>query len=203
MSRTVQFGTARRFTTHSPLGNPTVRLFCFPHAGGGVHAYAKWQQQIGADSAPGVEALEVVSVSLPGRGTRMGEALLTDLDAIVGAVTEGVAAVRATHWTSCRSAHHHHAQGSVPDLRSRPHRWRHAYAFLVRMRFSTQRSETPFAFFGHRCDHTATSHMRHHALYTYHNSLHHTHAHTHALAHALVKSGPLANATCHLRKVSS
>ena len=40
------------FTTHSPRDDPTVRLFCFPHAGGGVHAYQQQLQPLLLGSRP-------------------------------------------------------------------------------------------------------------------------------------------------------
>lgn len=49
-----------------PVAAPRLRLFCFPHAGGGTLVYRPWAQHLPGD-------LEVVAVRLPGRETRFGE----------------------------------------------------------------------------------------------------------------------------------
>src|SRR5690242_12788229 len=43
-----------------------MRLFCFPHAGGGASVYRHWPAALG-------EQIEVVAVRLPGRENRFGE----------------------------------------------------------------------------------------------------------------------------------
>lgn len=53
-----------------------LRLYCFPYAGGSAAAFAGWQEALGPD-------IEVYAVQLPGRGARMGEAPLTDLQDVV------------------------------------------------------------------------------------------------------------------------
>ena len=62
---------------------PLLRLFCFPHAGGGTHAYAKWAQAL-------PEYLDVVAISPPGRGTRIREPPVEDLNAMATAIFDGV-----------------------------------------------------------------------------------------------------------------
>ena len=61
-----------------PRPNPQarLRLFCFPYAGGNVHAFRKWPQQL----PPGVE---VLAAQLPGRGARMREQPYTSVTALV------------------------------------------------------------------------------------------------------------------------
>ncbi|HEV8040733.1 MAG TPA: thioesterase domain-containing protein [Bryobacteraceae bacterium] len=59
-----------------------LRLFCFPHAGGGVLAYRKW---IGA--LPGVE---VIPVLLPGRETRLAEAPLESMRELIATLTPAI-----------------------------------------------------------------------------------------------------------------
>jgi medium-chain acyl-[acyl-carrier-protein] hydrolase len=62
---------------------PVLRLFCFPHAGGGSHAYAKWPEGLST-------SVEVVGIEPPGRGNRLHEAPLTELGAMVAAVATAV-----------------------------------------------------------------------------------------------------------------
>lgn len=48
---------------------PALRVFCFPYAGAGTAAYARWAAALPAD-------WELLALQLPGRGTRCGEAPL-------------------------------------------------------------------------------------------------------------------------------
>jgi len=59
------------------------RLFCIPYAGGAAGVFRSWQEQI----AP---QIEVVSVELPGRGTRFAEPLRSDLMQLVGELRSGI-----------------------------------------------------------------------------------------------------------------
>jgi acyl transferase domain-containing protein/acyl-coenzyme A synthetase/AMP-(fatty) acid ligase/acyl carrier protein len=56
--------------------HPTCRLVCFPHAGGSSAVYSAWVESLPED-------IEVLSVNLPGRGARIGEASISDLSALV------------------------------------------------------------------------------------------------------------------------
>jgi surfactin synthase thioesterase subunit len=62
-----------------------ARVVCFSHAGGGASAFARWEQ----DLPPHVE---VLAIQLPGRETRIREALRTDFDGIVRDVVERLVA---------------------------------------------------------------------------------------------------------------
>jgi len=53
-----------------------MRLFCFPHAGGGAASYRSWPAQFGS-------ALEVCAVQLPGRANRLGERPLERMQLLV------------------------------------------------------------------------------------------------------------------------
>src|SRR5262249_7018693 len=53
-----------------------ARLFCFPYAGGGLVSFRTWAQLLG-------ENVEVVAIEAPGRGTRINEAAVDDLDTFV------------------------------------------------------------------------------------------------------------------------
>ncbi|WP_051840079.1 thioesterase II family protein [Streptomyces sp. NRRL F-5126] len=63
-------------------------LFCFHHAGAGTSAFAQWQAVLG-------DTAEVVPILLPGRGTRVREARITDpvelvaeIEALVGPMAD-------------------------------------------------------------------------------------------------------------------
>jgi medium-chain acyl-[acyl-carrier-protein] hydrolase len=66
-----------RFAPPNP--NPRARLFCVPHAGGGVSAYRLWPRDLPGD-------IEVCAIQLPGRETRLAETPLRRIDAIVDAL---------------------------------------------------------------------------------------------------------------------
>jgi surfactin synthase thioesterase subunit/glycosyltransferase involved in cell wall biosynthesis len=67
------------FPTLDAKSRARLRLFCFPHAGGGAVAYRRW-----VDALPGTE---VVPVVLPGRETRLAEAPFEDLRELIDALT--------------------------------------------------------------------------------------------------------------------
>jgi surfactin synthase thioesterase subunit len=62
----------------APRPNPQARarLFCFPYAGGGVVSFRAWPQLLD-------DAVELVAVEPPGRGTRINETAVDDLDTFV------------------------------------------------------------------------------------------------------------------------
>jgi surfactin synthase thioesterase subunit len=53
-----------------------LRLYCFPHAGAGTSCFGRWPAIVGPD-------IEVVPVTLPGRGTRRREPRVTDPDTLL------------------------------------------------------------------------------------------------------------------------
>jgi polyketide synthase 12/epothilone polyketide synthase D len=63
----------------APRGDARVRLFCFPYAGGGPAVYHHW-----CDAVP--DWVEVIAVSLPGRGRRIGERPLVSIAAAADAI---------------------------------------------------------------------------------------------------------------------
>jgi len=65
--------------------NASVRLFCFPYAGGNESAYRHWQQKL-------PESIEVLPVQLPGRGSRLKEPPYSELRPLVHAASEALAA---------------------------------------------------------------------------------------------------------------
>src|SRR5262245_25838037 len=62
-----------------PRLRPGVRLFCFPHAGGGASLFRGW-----ADGLP--DAVEVCPVQLPGRETRFREPPFLCLEPLIEAL---------------------------------------------------------------------------------------------------------------------
>jgi pyochelin biosynthesis protein PchC len=61
----------------------TLRLVCFPHAGGGAASYRNW-----ADRLP--ESVEVVGVQYPGRQNRYGEPCVEDMAVLVDQIVAAV-----------------------------------------------------------------------------------------------------------------
>lgn len=59
-----------------PKPEARVRLFCFPYAGGSTAIFHKWQQELPA-------WVDVFAVQLPGHGSRLGEAPVTNLFKLV------------------------------------------------------------------------------------------------------------------------
>ena len=52
-----------------------IRLFCFPHAGGGAGSYRNWHKRLPAD-------IEVAAIQLPGREWRIQEKPFSDMRAL-------------------------------------------------------------------------------------------------------------------------
>lgn len=66
-----------------PSPDARVRLFCFPHAGGGASLYRSW-----SDNLP--PAIEVCPIQPPGREGRLGERPFTRIEPLVRAVSETI-----------------------------------------------------------------------------------------------------------------
>lgn len=68
-----------------PRPNPraTLRLFCFPYAGGGATAFRMWPHDLPPD-------IEVNLVKLPGRESRLREPLFTRIEPLVDAVGQAL-----------------------------------------------------------------------------------------------------------------
>ena len=71
------FRRARKWLI-APQPNPAAkaRLFCFPYAGGGVVSFRAWPQLLD-------ESIEIVAVEPPGRGTRINEMPIDNMDSFV------------------------------------------------------------------------------------------------------------------------
>ena len=113
----------------APRPNPdaAVRLFCFPYAGGGLGSFREWAQRLNG-------TVELVAVEAPGRGTRIGETAVDDLDAFVtGLLPEMI------DWLDRPSAFFGHCLGGLSmfaTLRALPREHlrfiKHAFACGVR-----------------------------------------------------------------------
>ncbi|MFO1518606.1 MAG: alpha/beta fold hydrolase [bacterium] len=64
---------------YRPQTDATLRLFCFPHAGGGAALYRLWPSQLPSH-------VELCAVELPGRGRRFGEAAFSRLPELMEAM---------------------------------------------------------------------------------------------------------------------
>lgn len=64
-------------------GCERIRLFCFPHAGGGTALFHRWATEM-------PEGVELLPVRLPGREVRFKEPAYTDLMALVDALGEAL-----------------------------------------------------------------------------------------------------------------
>jgi len=87
----------------APRPNPQARarLFCFPYAGGGVVSFRTWPHLLD-------DAVEVVAIEPPGRGTRINEKAIDNLDAFVaGLLSEMV------DWLDRPSAFFGHCLGGL------------------------------------------------------------------------------------------
>jgi surfactin synthase thioesterase subunit len=69
----------------TPPEGAEVRLFCFPHSGGGASAFRPWATELPS-------WIDLVVVEPPGRGTRIHEPVRSDLPALAGEVTAEILA---------------------------------------------------------------------------------------------------------------
>ena len=67
-----------------PNRRASVRLFCFPYAGGGDSIFRSWQQSLS-------DTIEVCAVQLPGRGSRISEPSCTQINELVWATGRAIA----------------------------------------------------------------------------------------------------------------
>ncbi len=71
------------FSCLKPNPGASLRLFCFPYAGGSATIFRDWPQRI-------VGAAELYAVNLPGRGGRRSELPFSRLEPLVDAVAEAM-----------------------------------------------------------------------------------------------------------------
>eukprot|EP00455_Lapot_gusevi_P049689 TRINITY_DN708_c0_g4_i1.p1 TRINITY_DN708_c0_g4~~TRINITY_DN708_c0_g4_i1.p1 ORF type:complete len:249 (+),score=30.16 TRINITY_DN708_c0_g4_i1:73-819(+) len=63
----------------------SLRIFCFPHAGGSVDLFRQWQSILGESK------IHVIGIALPGRRHRLGDSLVTSVSEVVEAVAPAIA----------------------------------------------------------------------------------------------------------------
>ena len=68
----------------NPNPKASLRLFCFPYAGGGDSVFRSWQEKL-------PDTIEACPFQLPGRGSRIAEPPCTDLDQLVRSAGEAFA----------------------------------------------------------------------------------------------------------------
>jgi medium-chain acyl-[acyl-carrier-protein] hydrolase len=66
-----------------PIAQARLRLFCFPYAGGGSSIFRAWPEHLPA-------TVEVCSIQLPGRESRLGEPLYTNLEPLVHVLAQSL-----------------------------------------------------------------------------------------------------------------
>jgi len=71
------------WNTRAPEAAGKVVVYCFAHAGGAANSYLDWARQTAG------QEVEVCPVELPGHGTRMREAQLTDVEELLGLLVTG------------------------------------------------------------------------------------------------------------------
>lgn len=80
---TVMSQTPRWFITRPRVPRASMRLFCFPYAGGGATIYREWQRQLPVE-------IEVCMAQLPGRDSRIKETPFDDAGTMVAAIAEAI-----------------------------------------------------------------------------------------------------------------
>lgn len=84
-----------------PRSEPSLRLFCFPYAGGNASVFRTW--------ADGFDArVEVCAVQLPGRATRMREAPMTNIECLTDLLSKAL-----SDWLEHPFAFFGHSMGAL------------------------------------------------------------------------------------------
>jgi medium-chain acyl-[acyl-carrier-protein] hydrolase len=73
----------RSWFEHLPVKMPALRLYCFPHAGGGADMFRGWQEWL-------PEWVQVSLAHLPGHGRGMGEECFRELHPLVSAIASRI-----------------------------------------------------------------------------------------------------------------
>ncbi|MEQ8825280.1 MAG: SDR family NAD(P)-dependent oxidoreductase [Filomicrobium sp.] len=74
---------SRWLQTSIPRPNARIRLFCIPHGGGGAQAYRELAQVL-------PDWVEVVAIQPPGRGPRLREDAISEMDKMRGEIVEAI-----------------------------------------------------------------------------------------------------------------
>ena len=68
----------------NPKPRADIRLFCFPHAGGGASTFYSWSHALRD------QPIDICSIQLPGRENRVNEEPIASLDSLIEALVEAV-----------------------------------------------------------------------------------------------------------------
>ncbi|MGK7891073.1 MAG: alpha/beta fold hydrolase, partial [Leptolyngbyaceae cyanobacterium] len=79
MSTSSSYAVSPWLTCYQPQPQAQLRLFCFPHGGGGPQIYRDW-----AKALP--DQIEVFALNLPGRGSRRAEPAITQMDDLAATI---------------------------------------------------------------------------------------------------------------------
>jgi medium-chain acyl-[acyl-carrier-protein] hydrolase len=102
MTGSFAIDSAPRWFEHlSSVKMPSLRLFCFPYAGGSADVYRNWQRWF-------PEEFDICLVHLPGRGTSLGERGFTRIIPLVKAIAD-----RIDSETSAPYALYGHSMGAL------------------------------------------------------------------------------------------
>ena len=83
LNRSTQQSDLLWFEHLSPVPKPSLRLFCFPYAGGSSQAFRNLRQHFPFE-------IDICLVHFPGRDKRIGERPLTRLKSLVEAITDAI-----------------------------------------------------------------------------------------------------------------
>jgi surfactin synthase thioesterase subunit/glycosyltransferase involved in cell wall biosynthesis len=89
------------FPTAADAKPGQVRLFCFPHAGGGALGYRAWRNEV-------PERFFVTPAQLPGREARIAEPAVDNMATLIGTLTDEM-----RHWLDLPFAFFGHSMGAV------------------------------------------------------------------------------------------
>lgn len=73
------------FVISKKVQQPSMRLFCFSHAGGSATVYHNWHKSLPSD-------IEICAIQLPGRGHRISEPVIDNISQLVESICDNISA---------------------------------------------------------------------------------------------------------------